>query len=155
MEMVIFIGVQASGKSAFYQSRFFATHMRISLDMLRTRRREHMLIAACLDALQPLVIDNTNPRRIDRAAYIAAAKAARFAVHGYYFQSNVADCIARNAGRVGRARVSVKAIYATHRRLEIPSFNEGFDTLHVVTPEPDGTSTVDSDAFMPQQNRAM
>jgi predicted kinase len=40
MEAVIFVGIQASGKSTFYCQRFFATHMRISLDMLRTRRRE-------------------------------------------------------------------------------------------------------------------
>lgn len=40
MEAVILCGIQASGKSAFYSERFFHTHVRINLDMLRTRRRE-------------------------------------------------------------------------------------------------------------------
>jgi predicted kinase len=40
MEAVVFIGIQASGKTTFYQQRFFATHVRISLDLLRTRERE-------------------------------------------------------------------------------------------------------------------
>jgi len=38
MEAVIFVGLQAAGKSTFYRERFFDTHVRINLDMLRTRR---------------------------------------------------------------------------------------------------------------------
>jgi hypothetical protein len=49
-EAVIFIGVQASGKTSFYRQRFFETHLRISLDMLRTRQREQLLLVACLGA---------------------------------------------------------------------------------------------------------
>jgi hypothetical protein len=30
MEAVIFVGIQASGKSMFCQQRFFATHVRVS-----------------------------------------------------------------------------------------------------------------------------
>ncbi|MEN3294973.1 MAG: hypothetical protein V7642_4226, partial [Burkholderiales bacterium] len=40
MEMLLFIGIQASGKSTFYKERFFDTHVRISMDLLRTRNRE-------------------------------------------------------------------------------------------------------------------
>ena len=40
MEAIVFIGLQASGKSSFYKERFFSTHVRISLDLLRTRNRE-------------------------------------------------------------------------------------------------------------------
>jgi hypothetical protein len=43
-QAVIFIGVQASGKSTFYMDRFFRTHMRINLDMLHTRNRERLLL---------------------------------------------------------------------------------------------------------------
>ena len=38
MEAVIFVGIQGSGKSSYYKERFFRTHFRINLDMLRTRR---------------------------------------------------------------------------------------------------------------------
>jgi hypothetical protein len=34
MEAVILTGIQAAGKSTFYQERFSGTHVRINLDML-------------------------------------------------------------------------------------------------------------------------
>jgi transcriptional regulator with XRE-family HTH domain len=37
VEAIIFVGIQASGKSTFYRERFFDTHLRINLDMLKTR----------------------------------------------------------------------------------------------------------------------
>ncbi|MBN1315005.1 MAG: hypothetical protein JXA42_06040 [Anaerolineales bacterium] len=37
MQAVIFIGIQATGKSTFFKERFFNTHVRISLDLLKTR----------------------------------------------------------------------------------------------------------------------
>ena len=87
MEAVIFIGLQASGKSSFYKERYFSTHVRISLDLLKTRNRERQFLAACLETQQPFVIDNTNPSRDDRAKYIEAAKAAKYSIVGYYFRS--------------------------------------------------------------------
>ena len=39
MQAVIFIGIQGSGKTTFYRDRFFNTHFRINLDMLKTRHR--------------------------------------------------------------------------------------------------------------------
>jgi predicted kinase len=35
MEAVIFVGIQGSGKSTFYNERFVDTHIRINLDMLK------------------------------------------------------------------------------------------------------------------------
>jgi hypothetical protein len=55
MEAVILIGIQGSGKSTFYRKRFFDTHMRISLDLLRTRHREKLLLRACLEGTQSFV----------------------------------------------------------------------------------------------------
>lgn len=86
MELILFIGIQAVGKSTFYQQRFFNTHIRINLDMLKTRHREQILVKACLAAQQPFIIDNTNVTRKERARYITLAKAAHFRVIGYYFQ---------------------------------------------------------------------
>lgn len=60
MEAVIFVGIQGAGKSSFYKERFFRTHVRINLDMLRTKRRQEILLAACIEAKQPFVADNTN-----------------------------------------------------------------------------------------------
>lgn len=61
MEAIIFIGIQGAGKSTFYRHHFFNTHIRINLDMLKTRHREQIFLQACLEAKQPFVVDNTNP----------------------------------------------------------------------------------------------
>jgi len=132
MEAVIFIGIQATGKSTFFQQRFFATHVHINLDMLKTRNRERILLAACLEARQPFVIDNTNVTREARARYIGQAKAAGFGVIGYYFKSALQSAIERNNQRSGKSRIPVKGIVATHRKLELPSYDEGFDQLFYV-----------------------
>ena len=60
MEAVVFIGIQGAGKSSFYKERFFDTHVRINLDMVRTKRRQQVLLDACIEARQPFVVDNTN-----------------------------------------------------------------------------------------------
>ncbi len=60
MEAVVFTGIQAAGKSTFFKAHFVDTHIRINLDMLRTRHREKLLIAACLQAKQRFVVENTN-----------------------------------------------------------------------------------------------
>lgn len=132
MQAVIFIGVQASGKSTFFLQRFFRTHVRINLDVLRTRNRERLLIQACLDGKQQFVVENTNPTTADREPYISTAKAAGFDVVGYYFQSNVERCFARNGARPEGERVPDVAILGTYKRLEIPSLKEGFDQLYYV-----------------------
>ena len=61
MEAVIFMGVQGSGKSSFYKERFFRTHVRINLDMLKTRHREGRFLRMCVETRQPFVVDNTPP----------------------------------------------------------------------------------------------
>lgn len=132
MEMVLLIGIQATGKSSFYRERLFHTHVRVNLDMLTTRHREWLLITACLESKTPFVVDNNNLTRKDRARYIAAAKANQFAIQGYFFQSRAADALARNAAREGKARVPDLAIRGASRRLELPSAREGFDSLHFV-----------------------
>ena len=64
MEAVILCGIQATGKSTFCHSRLYSTHIRLNLDMLKTRHREDVLFEACLRAKQPFVVDNTNPYRL-------------------------------------------------------------------------------------------
>src|ERR671933_430109 len=118
MEAVIFVGIQASGKSSFYKERFFRTHVRINLDMLRTRHRERLLIRACLEARQPFVVDNTNVKKEERAKYIEAARAAGFRVVGYYFPSTVRDALRRNNLRTGPRHIPVKGILGTSKRLK-------------------------------------
>jgi predicted kinase len=132
MQAVIFVGIQASGKSTFYLQEFFRTHIRINLDMLKTRHREDVLIRACLDAKQSFVVDNTNPTVKDRAKYIKMALDHEFEVVGYYFQSKLVEAIERNAKRSGEEHIPEKGVRNTYNRLVIPAFKEGFHKLYYV-----------------------
>lgn len=130
MEAVVFVGLQASGKSSFYKERFFSTHVRISLDLLRTRYREQRILTLCLETQQPFVIDNTNPTRQERAKYIDAAKSAKYSVVGYYFRSKAEECLARN--RLRTDRVPDVGLLSTAKILQLPAWEEGFDELKYV-----------------------
>lgn len=131
-ELVLFCGIQATGKSSFYVQRFFHTHVRLSLDVVKTRHRERVLFDACLACGQSVVLDNTNPSPEERARYIAPARAAGFTVAGYYFSSQVAAALERNAGRPDAQRVPDRGVLGTAARLRPPALAEGFDTLHYV-----------------------
>ena len=142
MEAVVFVGIQASGKTSFYLARFARTHVRISLDMLRTRHREALLLRACLEAKQPFVVDNTNSTAAERARYLLPAKAAQFRTVGYYFPPNLDASLERNAGRPAPERVPPKGVAGTLRRLEPPAIAEGFDELFAVAPDGAGCFSI-------------
>ncbi len=133
MEAIIFVGIQATGKSTFYYQRFFDTHVRINLDMLKTRHRERILVGACIAAKQSFVVDNTNVSPEARARYIGQARAAGFRVVGYFFQTTLADALKRNRQRTGRKFIPEKGVAATLQRLQAPTRDEGFDELYGVT----------------------
>jgi predicted kinase len=142
MEAIIFVGVQGSGKTTLYRERFFDTHVRISLDMLRTRHREQLLVAACLAAKQPFVVDNTNPVPADRARYVGAAREAGFRVVAYFFDTTLRDAIQRNNERAGKQKVPVPAVTGTFRKLQPPRLGEGFHVVYRVTISPEGAFVV-------------
>jgi predicted kinase len=143
VEAIVFVGIQGAGKSTFYRDRFFDTHIRINLDMLKTRHRERLLLGACIEAKQPFVLDNTNPTVAERQVYIQAAKAAGFRVIGYYFQSRIEDCRRRNEQRDGDQRVPLKGLLGTACRMELPAIGEGFDELHYVRIDEGGIFVVE------------
>ena len=132
MEAVILIGVQGSGKTTFYKQRFFETHVRVSRDMLRTARRERLLAAACLAARQSFVVDNTNALASRRSEHIAAAKAAGFRVVGFFFRCELRDALARNKLRAAERVVPPAGVAGTYKKMQPPSWSEGFDELHSV-----------------------
>ena len=143
MEAILLIGIQATGKSTFYRRRFFYSHLRISLDMLKTRNRERQFLHLCLQTSQPFVVDNTNPTIVDRARYILPARKAHFRVSGYYFQSVLKEAIHRNARRPDPHRIPVPGIGGTAAQLELPRYEEGFDELFYVRIGEDGDFIVE------------
>lgn len=132
MECIILIGIQGSGKSTFYQENFFNTHVRINLDMLKTRHKEDIFLAASFKAKQKFVVDNTNPSREHRSKYIQLAKTFQYKVIGYFMEPDLERCLLRNEGRQGIERIPRVAIKRTLKKLEEPIFDEGFDELYRV-----------------------
>jgi predicted kinase len=131
-EAVIFIGVQGAGKSTFYRERFFDTHVRINLDMLRTRHRECLLLEACLAGGQSFVVDNTNPTATDRARYVVPAHQHGFRVIAYLFDVDLRDAMRRNRQRPGAKNIPAVGVTVTFRKLQPPAKAEGFDQIFTV-----------------------
>ncbi len=132
MQAVIFTGIQGSGKSYFYRKFFFHTHMRINLDMLRTRNREQHFLQTCIQTRTRFVVDNTNSTIDQRRVYIEAAKKAGYEVVGYFFDVAFEVAMQQNRSRKHTRVVPRAGVCATARKLQIPSAKEGFDKLYRV-----------------------
>ena len=144
--MIILIGLQASGKTTFFQRHFAKTHEHISGDLLRNNRhpvrRQAQLIEAALQVPRSVVIDNTNPTREVRESLIRLGHIYGAEVSGYYFETEVKASIERNKQRTGKAKVPVVAIYTTAKKLTRPTYAEGFDKLFSVRIADGGTFVV-------------
>ena len=135
MDLVVFVGLQASGKSTFYRERFAGTHEHVSKDLFRhnknRNRRQTRLVDEALRSGRSVVVDNTNPTPEDRAPLIELAREHGAHPIAYYFESATRDSRERNRRREGKARVPDVAIYATAKKLVPPSRAEGFEEVYV------------------------
>jgi len=150
VELVIFVGLQASGKSTFFHECFAATHEHVSKDLFRNNknrnRRQAQLIEAALGAGSSVVVDNTNPTVEDRQPLIGLGRELGARIVGYYFEATVRGCVECNRRRTGKDRVPDVAIYATAKKLAPPSYSEGFDELFRVRLTDDSAFEVRADA---------
>ena len=76
-----------------------------------------------------MVVDNTNPTIEERRSLVELGHGLGARVTGYFFEAGARECVERNRGRRGKARVPNVAIYATAKKLVPPSRSEGFDEL--------------------------
>jgi len=134
MELVVFVGLQGSGKSGFFSSRFAGTHVHVSKDLFpRSARhkpeRQLRQVEQALATGRSVVVDNTNPRRADRAALVELGRRYGARVVAVHFLASVGEALGRNRARQGKARVPDVAICTTARRLEPPAPEEGFDEV--------------------------
>lgn len=136
MELVIMIGLQASGKSTFAHSYFEANYQYVSKDVLRNNsnptHRQRQLIEGTLQQGLSVVVDNTNPTIEVRKEIIELGRLYDAEIIGYYFEVQLKQCLERNRAREGKARVPDVAIFATLKKLTRPSYAEGFTKLFYV-----------------------
>ena len=131
-KIAILIGIQGSGKSTFYYNFLADEFVRVNLDTLKTRHREEVLIKECIEKGVSFSIDNTNPTKADRQRYIPIAIANGYKVVGYFMESKLQECIERNNLREGKEKIPTTAIATTSNKLQMPSYDEGFDELYFV-----------------------
>ncbi len=133
---MIFVGLPASGKSTFFQTHFAGTHRHVSKDLMPNVRnreqRQRELIAQSLTHRQSVVVDNVNASAAERAHLVALGRAHGGRIIGYHFDARVSECLERNTSRSGKQRVPDVAIYVAAKRLEVPTYAEGFDYLYRV-----------------------
>jgi predicted kinase len=136
VELVVFVGLQGSGKSSYFARRYAGTHLHVSKDLLGHARHKHdkqmRLIEQALRTGRSVVVDNTNPRKADRAALVELARSTAATPVAVWFTAPVGECLRRNATREGKARVPAVAIYTTVRKLEPPTLEEGFARIDEV-----------------------
>jgi len=133
---VILVGLPGSGKSSLVRARFAGTHDHVSKDLMTTVRdkggRQVALVEEALRAGRSVVVDNTNPRVVDRAPLVAAARRHGARVIAYLLETTRGECLARNRQREGRARVPDVAVHVAASRLQPPTREEGFDEVFAV-----------------------
>jgi predicted kinase len=140
LELIIFVGLQAAGKSTYYHTHLAATHVHVSKDLMTNTRnrdaKQQQMIEAALAAGRSVVVDNTNPTPAVRAPLIETGRRHGARVVAYFFETVVKDAVVRNRSREGKARVPDVAIFTTAKKLVAPTFTEGFDEVRVIAPLP-------------------
>lgn len=140
VELIIFVGLQAAGKSTYYHANLAATHVHVSKDLMKNTRdrdaKQQQMIEAALAAGKSVAVDNTNPTPAVRAPLIALGRRFGARVVACFFETTVKDAVARNRLREGKARVPDVAIFVSAKKLVPPTFDEGFDEVRVIAPLP-------------------
>ena len=137
-ELIIFSGLQASGKTTFYRAHLSATHVHVSKDLMKNARnrdeRQFQEIARALAEGKSVAVDNTNPTPVQRAPLIALGRAYGARVVALYFETTVKDSVVRNRLREGKERVPDVALFVTAKKMVPPTLAEGFDEVRVIPP---------------------
>jgi predicted kinase len=139
LELIIFVGIQAAGKSTYFAEHLAATHVHVSKDLMKNVRnrdaRQVQMIEEAFRSGRSVAIDNTHPTPASRAPLIELGRRHGARVVAYYFETPVKDAVARNRLREGKARVPDVAIFVTAKRMVPPTFAEGFDEVRVIAPQ--------------------
>ncbi|MFN8376124.1 MAG: ATP-binding protein [Anaerolineae bacterium] len=124
---------EATSRSSFYKERFYRTHMRINLDMLKSRHREgRSFCARVWKTQQAFVVDNTNTTIKTRSKYVELVKSAGFKLIDLLFLIQLTGRPAAQRSRQGEGTDSDAGVIGMYNRLQQPSYSEGFNELYYV-----------------------
>ncbi|RKP28137.1 polynucleotide kinase 3 phosphatase-domain-containing protein, partial [Syncephalis pseudoplumigaleata] len=159
LEMIVFTGMPASGKTRFYHKWFGPAgyvHINQALDTLHTKQRCTAATRTALLEGKSVVIDNTNASVDARRAYVQLARDHGAKVRCFYFNADLAlarhnnvyralseplsladddgtaeDAVA--AAAVKRASLLPDVAFHTYNaRFVKPSIDEGFDEVKLI-----------------------
>jgi predicted kinase len=134
VEIVVLTGIPGSGKSTMAKSKF-ANYVRINLDTIKSRAREEKRILEAISGSKSIVIDNTNLTRASRKRYVDLARKYGAGVRSIYLVCPLDLALERNSVRKGKERVPDFVVKIHNRRIEVPSTEEGFESVEVVNVE--------------------
>ncbi|UGY93939.1 ATP-binding protein [Streptomyces gobiensis] len=134
LDVAVLVGLQASGKTTFYEQCLSGHYTLVSKDLFprsarNKQQRQMRLVEEALTAGRSVAVDNTNPSPEEWDPLVALIHAHDATVTAYWFPPDVTGSLQRNAPREGRDQVPDVAIFATLNRLREPSFSDGFDTV--------------------------
>ncbi len=165
LDLVILVGIQASGKTTYYRRHLRGEYLHVSLDNWRgkgnVRAKEHGAILEALASaggsggrVRGVVVDNTNTTSATRRRYFDyAAEFSRDSGRGvrlvaYFFDADLESCLARNADRPKDAPVGTpyyvppEALEKFQGMLQPPAHEEGFEKVFRVRIAEDGAFDV-------------
>ena len=127
MEMIILIGIAASGKTT-WSKKCLPHHVRISLDDIKSNKTlEDKMIISELEKGNNIVIDDTNLTADIRQRHIKIAKKYGAVINAIYFCIDIQRAHKQNFNR--EKNISYYALNKQKKQLEMPNNEEGFDHI--------------------------
>ncbi len=133
-EVIVMVGMQASGKTTHYADHLSSTHVHVSRDLIPggDRGRQAKLIREFLGRGVSVCVDNTHPSRVRRAEVIAIADEFGARKVCLLFEPDLDASKRRNALRTDKDPIPMVGLYQFLRTYEEPTLDEGFDEIRRV-----------------------
>ncbi|OXC68513.1 polynucleotide kinase 3'-phosphatase [Cryptococcus neoformans] len=142
VEIVIFVGYPASGKSSFFRKHFQpAGYVHVNQDTLRTREKCLNVAEQAVKGGKSVVIDNTNRNRETRAYWVALASKLNVPIRLFHFlcpselakHNNLYRAYYPPPDESTRGLLPYIAFAGFETAFEEPKAEEGFKEVRMVT----------------------